>query len=159
MTKYEPVIGLEIHAELQTNSKMFCSCSADYSNAPEPNTFICPVCTGLPGAMPVLNKKAIEQATLVGLALNCAINEHNTFARKNYYYPDLPKGYQISQYELPIASAGYLDLFDETQNQLRVRIRRVHIEEDTAKLFHEKNSALVDFNRAGVPLLEIVSEP
>jgi aspartyl-tRNA(Asn)/glutamyl-tRNA(Gln) amidotransferase subunit B len=159
MTQYEPVIGLEIHAELQTNSKMFCSCSADYSNAPEPNTFICPVCTGLPGAMPVLNKKAIEQATLVGLALNCSINEFNTFARKNYFYPDLPKGYQISQYELPIASKGYLDVIDDTDNPLRVVIRRVHIEEDTAKLAHEKNYALVDFNRAGVPLLEIVSEP
>ncbi len=159
MTQYEPVIGLEIHAELQTNSKMFCSCSADYSNAPEPNTFICPVCTGLPGAMPVLNKKAIEQATLVGLALNCSINEFNTFARKNYFYPDLPKGYQISQYELPIASKGYLDVLDDTENPLRVVVRRVHIEEDTAKLSHEKNYALVDFNRAGVPLLEIVSEP
>ncbi|WP_345319416.1 Asp-tRNA(Asn)/Glu-tRNA(Gln) amidotransferase subunit GatB [Candidatus Villigracilis proximus] len=157
--KYEPVIGLEIHAELQTNSKMFCSCSADYSNAPEPNTFICPVCTGLPGAMPVLNKKAIEQATLVGLALNCSINEFNTFARKNYFYPDLPKGYQISQYDLPIASKGHLDILDDTDTPMRVVVRRVHIEEDTAKLAHEKNYALVDFNRAGVPLLEIVSEP
>ncbi len=157
--KYEPVIGLEIHAELQTNSKMFCSCSADYSNAPEPNTFICPVCTGLPGAMPVLNKKAIEQATLVGLALNCSINEFNTFARKNYFYPDLPKGYQISQYDLPIASKGWLNILDDTESPLRVVVRRVHLEEDTAKLAHEKNYALVDFNRAGVPLLEIVSEP
>ena len=156
---YEPVIGLEIHAELQTNSKMFCSCSADYSNAPEPNTFICPVCTGLPGALPVLNKKAIEQATLVGLALNCSINESNTFARKNDFYPDLPKGYQISQYELPIASKGYLDVLDDTDIPMQVTVRRVHIEEDTAKLAHEKNYALVDFNRAGVPLLEIVSEP
>ena len=109
--------------------------------------------------MPVLNKKAIEQATLVGLALNCSINEFNTFARKNYFYPDLPKGYQISQYELPIASKGYLDVLDDTDNPLRVIVRRVHIEEDTAKLAHEKNYALVDFNRAGVPLLEIVSEP
>jgi len=159
MTQYEPVIGLEIHAELQTNSKMFCSCSADYSNAPEPNTFICPVCTGLPGAMPVLNKKAIEQATLVGLALNCSINEFNTFARKNYFYPDLPKGYQISQYDLPIATKGWLDILDDTESPMRVVVRRVHLEEDTAKLSHEKNYALVDFNRAGVPLLEIVSEP
>jgi len=156
---YEPVIGLEIHAELQTNSKMFCSCSADYSNAPEPNTFICPVCTGLPGAMPVLNKKAIEQAILVGLSLNCSINEFNTFARKNYFYPDLPKGYQISQYDLPIASKGWLDILDDTNSPMRVVVRRVHLEEDTAKLSHEKNCALVDFNRAGVPLLEIVSEP
>jgi len=159
MTQYEPVIGLEIHAELQTNSKMFCSCSADYSNAPEPNTFICPVCTGLPGAMPVLNKKAIEQAILVGLSLNCSINEFNTFARKNYFYPDLPKGYQISQYDLPIASKGFLDILDDTESPMQVVVRRVHLEEDTAKLSHEKNYALVDFNRAGVPLLEIVSEP
>jgi aspartyl-tRNA(Asn)/glutamyl-tRNA(Gln) amidotransferase subunit B len=159
MTQYEPVIGLEVHAELQTNSKMFCSCSADYSNAPEPNTFICPVCTGLPGAMPVLNKKAIEQATLIGLALNCSINEFNTFARKNYFYPDLPKGYQISQYDLPIASKGWLDILDDSDFPMRVVVRRVHLEEDTAKLSHEKNYALMDFNRAGVPLLEIVSEP
>lgn len=159
MTQYEPVIGLEIHGELLTNSKMFCSCSADYGSAPEPNTFICPTCTGLPGAMPVVNKKAVELATLVGLALNCSINPHNTFARKNYFYPDLPKGYQISQYELPIASKGYLDVLDDTDAQQRITVRRVHIEEDTAKLAHEKNYALVDFNRAGVPLLEIVSEP
>ncbi len=159
MTQYEPVIGLEIHGELLTNSKMFCSCSADYGSAPEPNTNICPTCTGLPGAMPVVNKKAVELATLVGLALNCSINPHNTFARKNYYYPDLPKGYQISQYELPIASKGYLDVLDDTDAQQRITVRRVHIEEDTAKLAHEKNYALVDFNRAGVPLLEIVSEP
>jgi aspartyl-tRNA(Asn)/glutamyl-tRNA(Gln) amidotransferase subunit B len=158
MTQYEPVIGLEIHGELLTNSKMFCSCSADYSSAPEPNTNICPVCTGLPGALPVANKKATELAALVGLALNCIINKHNTFARKNYYYPDLPKGYQISQFELPIAEKGWLDVQDG-ETPLRVRVRRTHIEEDTAKLSHEKNAALVDFNRAGVPLLEIVSEP
>jgi aspartyl-tRNA(Asn)/glutamyl-tRNA(Gln) amidotransferase subunit B len=156
--KYEPVIGLEIHGELLTNSKMFCSCSADYGSAPKPNTNICPVCTGLPGALPVANKKANELAALVGLALNCTINKHNTFARKNYYYPDLPKGYQISQFELPIAEKGWLDVQDG-ETPLRVRVRRTHIEEDTAKLSHEKNAALVDFNRAGVPLLEIVSEP
>ncbi len=159
MTQYEPVIGLEIHGELLTRSKMFCSCSADYGSAPEPNTNICPTCTGLPGAMPVVNKKMTELAALVGLALNCSVNKHNTFARKNYYYPDLPKGYQISQYELPICEKGWMDVNADGENQLRVRVRRVHIEEDTAKLAHEKNYALVDFNRAGVPLLEIVSEP
>ncbi|MBK9927323.1 MAG: Asp-tRNA(Asn)/Glu-tRNA(Gln) amidotransferase subunit GatB [Anaerolineales bacterium] len=159
MTQYEPVIGLEIHGELLTKSKMFCSCSADYGSAPEPNTNICPSCTGLPGAMPVVNKKATELAALVGLALNCSVNKHNTFARKNYYYPDLPKGYQISQYELPICEKGYLEVNVDGEEQFKVRVRRVHIEEDTAKLAHEKNYALVDFNRAGVPLLEIVSEP
>ncbi len=176
--KYEPIIGLEIHGELLTKSKMFCGCSADYASAPEPNTNICPTCTGLPGAMPVVNKKATELAALVGLALNCSINKHNTFARKNYYYPDLPKGYQISQYELPICEKGWMDISPSPLTPLpkgegdsgsllppgeglgmRVRVRRVHIEEDTAKLSHEKNYALVDFNRAGVPLLEIVSEP
>jgi aspartyl-tRNA(Asn)/glutamyl-tRNA(Gln) amidotransferase subunit B len=167
MTKYEPVIGLEIHGELLTNSKMFCSCSADYGSAPEPNTNICPVCTGLPGAIPVANKKATELAALVGLALNCTIYKHNTFARKNYFYPDLPKGYQISQFELPIAEKGWLDINPSSPAPLpkgeglgmRVRVRRAHIEEDTAKLSHEKGASLVDFNRAGVPLLEIVSEP
>ena len=159
MTQYEPVIGLEIHGELITNSKMFCGCSADYASATEPNTNICPTCTGLPGAMPVVNKKATELAALVGLALNCSINKHNTFARKNYYYPDLPKGYQISQYELPICEKGWMEVNADGENQLKVRVRRVHLEEDTAKLFHEKGYALVDFNRAGVPLLEIVSEP
>jgi aspartyl-tRNA(Asn)/glutamyl-tRNA(Gln) amidotransferase subunit B len=160
MTKYEPVIGLEIHGELLTKSKMFCSCSAAYSEAPEANTLICPVCTALPGAMPVVNKKAVEQAILVGLALNCTINEMNQFARKNYFYPDLPKGYQISQYDLPVASNGFLEIPDETKGGVTlVRVRRAHLEEDTAKLSHQGGHALVDYNRAGVPLLEIVSEP
>jgi len=158
--KYEPVIGLEIHAELKTQTKMFCGCNADHSSITEPNTLICPICTGLPGAMPVLNKKAIEQSILVGLALNCNINEINIFARKNYFYPDLPKGYQISQFDLPVASNGWLDILEENLGtSQQVRIRRVHLEEDTAKLTHQGNFALIDFNRAGVPLLEIVSEP
>ena len=156
----EPVIGLEIHAELQTKSKMFCGCSAVYSATSEPNTLICPVCTALPGAMPVVNQKAVEQAILVGLALNCTINPMNQFARKNYFYPDLPKGYQISQYTLPVASDGWLDIFEEPMSKSqRVQIRRAHLEEDTAKLSHQGKYALVDYNRAGVPLLEIVSEP
>jgi aspartyl-tRNA(Asn)/glutamyl-tRNA(Gln) amidotransferase subunit B len=158
MTTYEPVIGLEIHAELLTKSKMFCGCSAAYSEAPAANTLVCPVCTALPGAMPVVNRKAVEQAILVGLALNCTINPMNQFARKNYFYPDLPKGYQISQYDLPVASDGWLDILEEVAPQ-RVRVRRAHLEEDTAKLSHQGNHALVDYNRAGVPLLEIVSEP
>ena len=132
--KYEPVIGLEIHAELITASKMFCSCSADYASAPDANTNICPVCTALPGAMPVINKKAVEQAILVGMALNCSINLLNNFARKNYFYPDLPKGYQISQYELPIAANGWIDVpADSGDGQQHIHIRRAHLEEDTAK--------------------------
>jgi aspartyl-tRNA(Asn)/glutamyl-tRNA(Gln) amidotransferase subunit B len=157
---YEPVIGLEIHAELVTNTKMFCGCSADQAYGVEPNTSICPICTALPGAMPVLNKNAVEQGILVGLALKCFINEVNVFSRKNYFYPDLPKGYQISQYDLPVASNGWLNILDEDGNTgQQVRIRRAHLEEDTAKLSHHGHYALVDFNRAGIPLLEIVSEP
>lgn len=158
--KYEPIIGLEIHAELNTNSKMFCSCSAAYAEAPAANTLVCPVCTAMPGAMPVVNKKAVEQAILVGLALNCSINPMNQFARKNYFYPDLPKGYQISQYDLPVASDGWMDIqLEDEKNPQRVRVRRAHLEEDTAKLSHQEQHTLVDYNRAGVPLLEIVSEP
>ena len=154
MTPYEAVIGLEIHAELLTQSKMFCGCSAAYSQAPAPNTLVCPVCTALPGAMPVVNQKAVEQAILVGLALNCTINPMNQFARKNYFYPDLPKGYQISQYDLPVASDGWLDILDgSSAASQRVRVRRAHLEEDTAKLFHQGDHALVDYNRAGVPML------
>ncbi len=155
---YEPVIGLEIHAELQTQSKMFCGCSAGYAASPEPNTFVCPVCTAQPGALPVINRQAVDQGVLVGLALNCSINPRNVFARKNYFYPDLPKGYQISQYDLPLASAGWLDIAVDGEAR-RIRVRRVHLEEDTAKLTHQSATVLVDFNRAGVPLLEIVSEP
>ncbi|MEJ5308982.1 MAG: Asp-tRNA(Asn)/Glu-tRNA(Gln) amidotransferase subunit GatB [Anaerolineae bacterium] len=162
--EYEPVIGMEIHAELHTRSKMFCSCAVTDTTVAEPNTTICPVCTGLPGAMPVVNRAAVEQAIMVGLALNCHINEFTSFARKNYFYPDLPKGYQISQYDFPIAADGWVDVMDETGAAHHIRVRRAHLEEDTAKLFHvyeprEADYTLIDFNRCGVPLLEIVSEP
>ncbi len=162
---YEPVIGMEIHAELNTRSKMFCGCAVTDTTVAEPNTAICPVCTGLPGALPVVNKRAVELAMRVGLALNCEINAFTSFARKNYFYPDLPKGYQISQFDHPIATEGWVEL-DADGTLQRIRIRRAHMEEDTAKLYHEagdwispESRTLIDFNRAGVPLLEIVSEP
>lgn len=156
--EYEPVIGLEIHAELRTQSKMFCGCSADYAASPEPNTYVCPVCTAQPGALPAINRAALYHGMLVGLALNCTVNPRNVFARKNYFYPDLPKGYQISQYDLPLASNGWLEINGAGVGR-QIRVRRVHLEEDTAKLAHLGKTVQVDFNRAGVPLLEIVSEP
>ncbi len=161
---YEPVIGLEVHAELQTLSKMFCGCEVVDSTQAAPNTRVCPICLGLPGTLPVINARAVELALRVGLALNCAIPETNVFARKNYFYPDLPKGYQISQYELPLAVNGELSI-ETAAGSKRVRIRRVHLEEDTGKLFHAEpqgdlpERSLIDFNRSGVPLLEIVTEP
>lgn len=158
--RYEPVIGLEIHAELKTRTKMFCGCSADHVSTTQANTLVCPVCVALPGAMPALNKEAMNSAILVGLALNCEINPVNSFARKNYFYPDLPKGYQISQYDQPVASHGWQEIFvNDPDRRVRIGIRRVHLEEDTAKLTHAKDGTLVDFNRAGVPLLEIVTDP
>lgn len=160
MTQYEPIIGLEIHAELMTNSKMFCSCQVVDSVEAEPNTAVCPVCLGMPGMLPVINRKAVEYAMRVALALNCQVQPHNIFARKNYFYPDLPKAYQISQYELPIGLHGWLDVELEDGATKRIGIRRVHMEEDTGKLTHlEGGGSLVDYNRSGVPLLEIVSEP
>ena len=160
--KYETVIGLEVHVQLLTQSKMFCSCRADYQAA-APNTLVCPVCLGAPGTLPVINKRALELTMMTGLALNCAISPYTKFDRKNYPYPDLMKGYQISQYDLPVASGGFLDL-DVDGKATRVGITRVHLEEDVAKLVHLRDSAgeaysLVDVNRSGVPLMEIVSEP
>ena len=158
---YEPVIGLEVHAEMMTESKMFCGCRVVDSVEAPPNTAVCPVCLGMPGMLPVINQRAMEFAMRVALALNCTIQPQSVFARKNYFYPDLPKAYQISQYELPLATNGRLDIELESGEARRIRIRRVHMEEDTGKLTHleDGTGSLVDFNRSGVPLLEIVSEP
>ncbi|MCX7857905.1 MAG: Asp-tRNA(Asn)/Glu-tRNA(Gln) amidotransferase subunit GatB [Deltaproteobacteria bacterium] len=159
--EFEGVIGLEVHAQLLTESKLFCGCSTKFGA--EPNAHTCPVCMGLPGALPVLNKKAVNYAIKLGLALNCTVNRKSIFARKNYYYPDLPKGYQISQYEEPICVNGHI--YITTGNgKKKIRIRRIHLEEDAGKLIHEgtietSSYTLVDFNRASIPLLEIVSEP
>jgi aspartyl-tRNA(Asn)/glutamyl-tRNA(Gln) amidotransferase subunit B len=161
--QYEAVIGLEVHAELQTKSKMFCGCPVVDATIAKPNTAVCPVCSGMPGVLPVVNKKAVEYALRVALALNCQVARTSIFARKNYFYPDLPKGYQISQYEQPLAENGEL-VIDTSQGEKTIRIRRVHMEEDTGKLTHvipEEGEpySLIDLNRSGVSLLEIVSEP
>jgi aspartyl-tRNA(Asn)/glutamyl-tRNA(Gln) amidotransferase subunit B len=155
--KYEPVIGLEVHAQMATESKIFCSCSNQFGS--DPNTNVCPVCLGMPGVLPVLNEKVVEFTTKAGLALNCEIREKSVFARKNYFYPDLPKAYQISQYELPICENGYLDIELEDGTQKRIGITRIHIEEDAGKLVHVGDGSCVDLNRTGTPLMEIVSEP
>jgi aspartyl-tRNA(Asn)/glutamyl-tRNA(Gln) amidotransferase subunit B len=151
--EYIPTIGLEIHAELRTNSKMFCSCKND-SLEKEPNINICPICMSHPGTLPVINEEAVKMVIKTGLALDCEIAPQSRFERKNYFYPDLPKGYQISQYALPLCQNGFLQI-----NSRRIKIERVHLEEDTAKLIHESDHSLLDFNRAGVPLMELVTEP
>ncbi len=155
--KYEAVIGLEVHAQMRTNTKIFCGCSTTFGA--EPNTQTCPVCTGLPGVLPVLNRKALEFTVRTGLAMNCRVSPFSRFARKNYFYPDLPKGYQISQYELPICEGGWLDISIDGETR-RIGITRIHMEEDAGKNIHEGgNYSYVDLNRACTPLMEIVSEP
>jgi len=159
--EYEVVIGLEVHTQLATSSKIFCACSTKYGAGF--NTHNCPVCLGLPGTLPVLNRKVLEYTILTGLALNCEINGYSKFDRKNYFYPDMPKAYQISQYDLPVCKNGYLEI-DTENGPKKIGITRIHMEEDAGKLIHEgtiENStgSLVDYNRTGVPLIEIVSEP
>ncbi|WP_022667952.1 Asp-tRNA(Asn)/Glu-tRNA(Gln) amidotransferase subunit GatB [Desulfospira joergensenii] len=156
---YEPVIGLEVHAQLKTRTKIFCSCSTEFGRSPNANT--CPVCTGMPGVLPVLNKQAVTFAIKAALATNCTIARESRFDRKNYFYPDLPKGYQISQYAAPIAEHGRLDIETESRGPVRIGITRIHMEEDAGKLIHDpvRARSMVDLNRTGVPLIEIVSEP
>jgi aspartyl-tRNA(Asn)/glutamyl-tRNA(Gln) amidotransferase subunit B len=161
LAKYEPVIGLEVHVQLLTKTKIFCGCSTRFGDPP--NTNVCPVCLGLPGTLPVLNRRAVEMAMRASLALHCTVHERSRFARKNYFYPDLPKGYQISQYELPLATGGWLEIEHDGAKK-RIGITRLHLEEDAAKNLHEGFSqsaqkAYIDYNRCGTPLIEIVSEP
>jgi aspartyl-tRNA(Asn)/glutamyl-tRNA(Gln) amidotransferase subunit B len=161
LAKYEPVIGLEVHVQLLTKTKIFCGCSTRFGDPP--NTNVCPVCLGLPGTLPVLNKRAVEMAMRASLALHCTVQERSRFARKNYFYPDLPKGYQISQYELPLATGGWVEIEHDGAKK-RIGITRLHLEEDAAKNLHEgfaqsAQKAYIDYNRCGTPLIEIVSEP
>ncbi len=159
MSEWKTVIGLEVHAEMETDSKMFSRCPVVDSVEAQPNTAVDPLSLGLPGTLPVINMKAMEYGIMVGLALNCEIPPINQFARKNYFYPDLPKGYQISQYDRPLAVNGYINIELDDGSAKRIRVRRAHMEEDTGKLTHTMGGSLVDYNRAGVPLLEIVTEP
>ncbi len=156
--RYEPVIGLEVHAELSTKSKIFCACSTEFGG--EINTHVCPVCCGMPGSLPVLNRKVVEYAVKMGLALHCKINRHSAMARKNYFYPDLPKAYQITQFEIPVCGTGYVEYMLEGEKKT-CRMTRIHIEEDAGKLLHDAlpGTSVIDYNRCGVPLIEMVSEP
>ncbi|MGB8321515.1 MAG: Asp-tRNA(Asn)/Glu-tRNA(Gln) amidotransferase subunit GatB [Candidatus Acidiferrum sp.] len=161
LAKYEPVIGLEVHAQLLTATKIFCGCSTRFGD--QPNSNVCPVCLGLPGTLPVLNKRVVEMGMRASLALNCTVHEHSRFARKNYFYPDLPKGYQISQYELPLATGGWISIVHNGETK-RIGITRLHLEEDAGKSLHDgfphsAEKTYVDYNRCGTPLSEIVSEP
>jgi aspartyl-tRNA(Asn)/glutamyl-tRNA(Gln) amidotransferase subunit B len=163
MTEGQVIVGLEVHCQLDTKSKLFCGCSTDY-RSDGPNTHVCPVCLGLPGAMPVLNKRSIEYAMRVAKALNCTVLAESEFSRKNYFYPDLDKAYQITQYDKPLAEGGYLEIEADAGGEKRIRLTRIHIEEDPGRLVHMGNTergkySLVDYNRAGIPLIEIVSEP
>lgn len=153
---YEIVIGLEVHVELKTKTKIYCGCTTEFGG--EPNTHCCPVCTGMPGTLPVLNKEVVDFAIKAGLATNCKINQYSKQDRKNYFYPDLPKAYQTSQYDLPLCYGGYIDIEEQDQTK-RIGLTRIHIEEDAGKLIHTEQGTLVDYNRCGVPLIEIVSEP
>ena len=156
--EFEAVIGLEVHAQLSTSTKIFCGCSTKFGNPP--NTNVCPICLGHPGTLPVLNKKVVEYAAMLGLATNCSINERSIIARKNYFYPDLPKGYQISQFEEPICEDGFIEIELENGSRKNIKIKRIHLEEDAGKLIHDQgDDTLVDLNRCGTPLLEIVTEP
>src|ERR1700746_3360122 len=161
LAKYEPVIGLEVHVQLATKTKIFCGCSTRFGDAPNSN--VCPVCLGLPGTLPVLNKRAVEMAMRAALAINCTVHEHSRFARKNYFYPDLPKGYQISQYELPLATGGSVEIEHDGKTK-RIGITRLHLEEDAGKSLHDgfpdsASRTYVDVNRCCTPLIEIVRQP
>src|SRR5258708_11670709 len=157
-SSYEAVIGLECHVQLATHGKLFLGCPTDYAGA-APNTDVCPICLGMPGVLPVINRVAVEYTLLTGLAMNSEIPEATKFDRKNYYYPDLVKGYQISQYDLPLVKGGWLEVTAGDAEPRKIRLERVHLEEDTGKLTHEADGSLVDFNRSGVPLMEMVSQP